>query len=260
MGRSDEQLSYNVAVMSLFDLDPMQLTGRSRTHVVAVENPACILHREVVIPFQRLRAAAADAGIALLPVSSFRDFERQLQIWNAKARGERPLYDRYGKRIDYAMLPPCDRVETILLWSALPGASRHHWGSDFDVVDGNVLTPDAPAPLLPHEYAPGGRFARLEAWLAASAADFGFHRPYARDLGGVQPEPWHLSYAAVAEPALERLTAEVLREAIERSDIEDREAVLARLPAIHQRYVRNVERPDARVQYAAALKDPSTPS
>jgi LAS superfamily LD-carboxypeptidase LdcB len=222
-------------------LDVQQLTGRSSTHVVRLAEPACVLHPAVVEPFLGLRAAAATAGIDLLPVSSFRDFARQLAIWNAKARGERPLYDRNGVAIDYAGLDPAERVDTILIWSALPGASRHHWGSDLDVVDRAALAPGQVPPLLPQAYAPGGVFAHLEAWLAAHVQEFGFYRPYARDLGGVQPEPWHLSYAAVADEALAALSPQVLREALAGSDIEDREAVLARLPEIHARYVRNVE-------------------
>ncbi len=32
--------------------------------------------------------------------------------------------------------------------------------------------------------------------------EFGFYRPYAVDRGGVHPEPWHLSYAPLAQQAL----------------------------------------------------------
>ena len=86
-----------------------------------------------------MRESAAAAGIDLLPLSSFRDFERQRLIWNAKYRGERPALDRGGRTVDMSRLAPDRRIETILLWSALPGASRHHWGSDIDVADGRVI-------------------------------------------------------------------------------------------------------------------------
>lgn len=227
--------------MSASRLDAQQLTGRASTHVVRLDDPPCVLHPALIEPFRALRSAAAAAGMDLLPVSGFRDFTRQLAIWNAKARGERPLYDRDGLPIDYASLDPEARVDTILLWSALPGASRHHWGSELDVVDAAALRPDQSPTLLPQDYAPGGVFAHLESWLAANLQEFGFYRPYARDRGGVQPEPWHLSYGAVAEEALTTLTPQLLREALAGSDIDDRETVLARLPAIHERYVRNVE-------------------
>ena len=114
------------------------------------------------------------------------------------------------------------------------------WPRVLVLVAGAVLAPGQAPPLLPQAYAPGGVFAHLETWLAANAERFGFYRPYARDQGGVQPEPWHLSHAAVADAALAALTPAVLREALMASDIEDKPAVLARLPAIHERYVRNV--------------------
>ncbi len=34
-----------------------------------------------------------------------------------------------------------ERVAAILVWSALPGASRHHWGTDCDVIDAAALPP-----------------------------------------------------------------------------------------------------------------------
>src|SRR4029450_11486998 len=117
----------------------MQLTGRERGHLVGPEAPRCMLHRAAVRPFLAMREAAALAGFDLVPVSSFRDFGRQRAIWNAKFRGERAALDRAGKPMDMTPPGPGARVEAILLWSALPGASRHHWGSDVDVADGNAL-------------------------------------------------------------------------------------------------------------------------
>jgi LAS superfamily LD-carboxypeptidase LdcB len=116
-------------------LNARQLTGRDRGHLVALEEPRCILHKAAVRPFLAMRDAAAGAGFDLIPVSSFRDFERQRAIWNAKFRGERPALDKAGRRVNMAALAPGARVETILLWSALPGMSRHHWGSELDVID-----------------------------------------------------------------------------------------------------------------------------
>ena len=37
----------------------------------------------------------------------------------------------------------------ILEWSALPGASRHHWGSEFDVFDLAALPEGYRVQLLP---------------------------------------------------------------------------------------------------------------
>jgi LAS superfamily LD-carboxypeptidase LdcB len=224
---------------------PETLTGRSRAHIVEVEAPRCALHRDVVVPFLRMRAAAAEDEIDLLPVSSFRDFERQLLIWNAKVRGERELLDRDSRPLDALALGEEQRVEAILHWSALPGASRHHWGTEIDVVDGRLLAAGEKVPLHGAEYASGGRYAVLSEWLGDYAEGFGFFRPYASDRGGVQPEPWHLSYAPVSEQALAAFSLDMLREALAGALIDAPETVARRLPGIWERYVVNVDRPPA---------------
>ena len=70
----------------LFSLD--QLTGRSRNHLTAVSEPGAFMHRDALVPFLALKAAAAADGFDLVAVSAFRDFDRQLAIWNGKFRGE----------------------------------------------------------------------------------------------------------------------------------------------------------------------------
>jgi LAS superfamily LD-carboxypeptidase LdcB len=220
---------------------PQQLTGMERGHIVDLDDPPCSLHRAVVRPFQQLRAAAAGAGIDLVPLSSFRDFHRQLAIWNAKHRGERELRAVDGRVLDAHALDDDARVEAILHWSALPGASRHHWGTDLDVIDAQAMPPGYRPRLVPEEYAHGGVFAGLDAWLAAHAADFGFFRPYTTWRGGVQPEPWHLSYAPVANSALAAFSIDVLRAALDGAAVEARAAVERVLPVIVERYVRNVD-------------------
>lgn len=224
---------------------PEQLTGRASDHVVELADPPCTLHREVVGPFLALRAAAARAGIDLVPVSSFRDFARQRAIWNGKHAGERELLDAGSRPLDAASLDEDARVSAILHWSALPGASRHHWGTDFDVIDAAAMPAGYRPRLVPAEFAPGGVFAALEAWLAAHAHRYGFFRPYGTWRGGVQPEPWHLSHAGVAGEAQRQLTEAVLRGAIEGGELAAGETVLRRLPEIVARYVMNVDAPPA---------------
>jgi LAS superfamily LD-carboxypeptidase LdcB len=227
--------------MASADWDPRALTGRATGHLVTLQDPPCTLHHAVVAPFQGLRSAAAAAGIDLVPVSSFRDFDRQLAIWNAKCRGERDLFDRDGVLLDHASLGEDELVSAILHWSALPGASRHHWGTEIDVIDGNASEPGGRVELLPVEYAPGGRYARLAEWLESNLERHGFYRPYARDRGGVQPEPWHLSHAATAAAALAGFTPRMLRDALDGAELGAAATVTARLPEIFERYVLNVD-------------------
>jgi LAS superfamily LD-carboxypeptidase LdcB len=223
-------------------LHAQALTGRCTTHVQALAGSKLKLHPALFAPLAAMRAAAASDGIALEPVSAFRDFDHQLAIWNAKFRGERVLLGRDGAPLRPRPQTEPGLIEAILLWSALPGASRHHWGTDLDVIDRSGLAAGAQPQLTRAEFAIDGPFARLEAWLSAHCEQFGFFRPYDRDRGGVQPEPWHLSFAELAEPALEALTLEVLREALSGVDLAGSASVLEKLPEIHARYVRGVAR------------------
>jgi LAS superfamily LD-carboxypeptidase LdcB len=222
---------------------PHQLTGRARSHLVELTGPACTLHRDVVSAFLTLRAAAAIDGIDLVAFSSFRDFDRQLAIWNGKFRGERPMQDRSGRPVDVARMTAAERVEAILWWSALPGASRHHWGTDFDVLDAAAMTPGYKLQVVSAEYLEGGPFHRLTTWLDAHMGAFGFFRPYTMDRGGVAPEPWHLSYAPVATAAAEQFNLAMLREALAGADIEGKPEVLAALERNFSTYVVSVDAP-----------------
>jgi LAS superfamily LD-carboxypeptidase LdcB len=224
-------------------LNSLQVTGRLATHVRDVADPPCILHPLTAEALLSMREEARAAGIDIYVVSAFRDFNRQLAIWSAKFNGRRALLDGAGAAIDHAKLHENALIDAILIWSALPGASRHHWGSDFDVMDAAALQPGERADLVAQEYAPGGRFERLNGWLDSNMGRFGFFRPYATWQGGVRPEPWHLSHAVVSVPALQVLSLEVLREAIEQADMPGRQAVLARLPQLYQRYVLGIDSP-----------------
>lgn len=190
-----------------------------------------------------LRRAALAAGFDLTPVSSFRDFERQLSIWNAKFSGERPLYDAEGRPLDASQLSPGERVEAILHWSALPGASRHHWGTDLDLIDANAIQPGYRVQLTAAEFSINGPFARLAEWLESHAARFGFFRPFRGVLSGVQAEPWHYSFAPLAEPARRSLTPSVLHAALAAAPLLGKKPVLGRLEELHSRYVAAIDWP-----------------
>jgi len=220
-----------------------ELTGQVRTHVAGVPEPSCTLHAHVAAPFLGLRRAALADGFDLVPHSSFRDFSRQLTIWNGKFSGERPMLDASGQTIDANELSPVQRIEAILLWSALPGASRHHWGTDVDLVDRRATAPGYRIQLTPQEFEAGGPYAALAVWLEANAARFGFFRPFRGVRSGVQPEPWHFSFAPVAENARRTLTPAVLYKAIADAPLLGKEQVLARLDALHARYVAAIDWP-----------------
>ena len=168
-----------------------------------------------------------------------------MSIWNRKWQGERPILDRQGRTIDRASLADADVVDAILCWSAVPGGSRHHWGSDVDVIDAAAVPQGYAVQLVPDEYAANGIFSKLSAWLDANMKSFGFFRPYRTDRGGVSPEPWHLSYAPISLPALEALSLSMLRQVIEASSIAGKPYVLARLPEIYTRFLLAIDSPSS---------------
>ena len=141
-------------------------------------------------------------------------------------------------------------IDAILIWSALPGSEppslghghrchrprgcrRRNSSRDWCVRNLTVT-------VRSRASTPGS---------ADNMAAFGFFRPYTLDRGGVQPEPWHLSFAPLAVPALAALTPEVLSALrSQRARCTGREAVLARLPQIYSRYVTAIDPPGASVR------------
>jgi LAS superfamily LD-carboxypeptidase LdcB len=220
-----------------------EITGRARTHIVDVEVLGCGLHYEAVASFLAMRDAAAAAGVQLQVPSGFRDYAKQLNIWNCKWRGERPLLSRQGQPLNRSDLSDAEMVDVILTWSAIPGGSRHHWGTDVDVIDAAAMPAGYQLRLVSEEYASTGVFAKLSAWLDANLRHFGFFRPFRTERGGVSPEPWHISYAPVAMPALESLSLAVLRRTLSESNLEGKAFVLDRLPEIYTRYLLNIDTP-----------------
>lgn len=221
----------------------LELTGRARGHIADLADPPCALHRDVATPFLNMRHAASADGFDLAVASGFRDFQRQLSIWNGKFAGRAPLYDAAGAPLAAAELPPDECVAAILHWSALPGASRHHWGTDLDLIDRGAVPEGYRVQLTAAEYTAPGPFAPLAAWLNANGARFGFFRPYRGILSGVRPEPWHYSFAPIAEAARRRLTVGSLREALEGAELLGKEHVLAHLEELHERYVASIDWP-----------------
>lgn len=220
------------------------VTGSTERHLISVD--ACLLdgsefqvHEQVVEPLRRLRAAASEAGFELTICSAFRSFERQLHIWNGKASGQRPILDSKGNSLNVEDLSSWDLVQAILRWSALPGASRHHWGTDFDIFDKRAMPEGYQIQLIPDEVQDGGLFAPMHDWLDSyfNTGQTHFYRPYGVDRGGVAPERWHISYRPVADQYACQLNRELLAERLQHSNILLLEVLLEHLDEIIERFI-----------------------
>ncbi|PLW67922.1 M15 family metallopeptidase [Pseudohalioglobus lutimaris] len=224
------------------DLTIEQLTGQDASHLVAVTGDHH-LQPQAAEAFLRLQAQARLAGFELAIASSYRSYQRQLAIFNGKARGERPVHDDAGAAVNLQALTDADKLAAILRFSALPGTSRHHWGTDLDVFDAGAVPEDYRLQLTPDEVTAGGPFCALHDWLdARMAADdsCGFYRPYGQDLGGVAPERWHLSYAPLSAPCDGRVTANDLLE-LWGDSLALGQVIAASVDEILARYVRVAE-------------------
>ncbi|MGB2173241.1 MAG: M15 family metallopeptidase, partial [Porticoccaceae bacterium] len=129
--------------------------------------------------------------------------------------------------------------QAILRWSALPGASRHHWGTDFDIYDASAMPENYQIQLSPEEVQGNGLFAPMHDWLDEyiDTQQTDFFRPYEVDRGGIAPERWHLSYRPVAEQYAQMLTNDILSAKLKSSNLMLLDVVLEHLDEIFQRYI-----------------------
>ncbi len=177
LGKKDEEYSI-LELMGKVDID---LYGKNIN-----------LRKEAHDAFLEMKKAAYSSGIDLKIVSSYRSFQKQVQIWERK-------YDAYTE--DDAM-EPLDAIDKIIEYSTIPGTSRHHWGTDIDVVDGyrkvegNVLNPN--------KFEEGGPYEDFKNWMDENSEKYGFYLVYNDHpkRKGFKYEPWHYSYAPISKPML----------------------------------------------------------
>ena len=199
--------------------------------------PGYLVDAEILPFLNKLKNVAAAEGFELRIESAYRPFERQLSIWNRKARGELPLLSAEG----VPMERPQDEEElmyAILTWSALPGASRHHLGTDLDVVDGRACPEGYEVQLTPEECS--GMFAAFHKFLDerfATDGAFGFDRVFVPGRGKIRPEGWHIAHLPTSRKRLEHFSLDTLRKIYEGSDMACKRVVLAHLPQLAEEYI-----------------------
>lgn len=220
------------------------LTGRENSYLINYQD--YLIHKDVVGPLKLLQEAAKkEIGAEIKLISSFRDFKKQASIWNNKASGKREIFDDHDQKVDPTNLSPFELVEKIMRFSALPGASRHHWGCDLDIFDESKLAKEK-VNLTPSECGPGDIFCELHEWLdekIKSNEAFGFYRPYNQDKGGVSPEKWHISYAPLSLEYFEDYTLDIFAKNIADSEIELKSVIEANLEEIFSRFISNIALP-----------------
>lgn len=149
------------------------------------------LSEEAHKAFLKMKEAARLEGINIKVVSSYRNFEKQKSIWERKYK----LFTSQG-------LSPKAAIQKIIEYSTIPGTSRHHWGTDIDIIDDNgKYSGDV---LIPEKFHGKGPFCKLKDWLDVNANKYGFYIVYTDNANrkGFKYEPWHYSYAMISKPML----------------------------------------------------------
>jgi hypothetical protein len=194
-------------------------------------SPAADELRKEIIAETRGKALALHAALAaakLAPnqspiASQFRDFTSQNGIWRAKFGLQKydpwnevssAAAEKSGGTVDVATLwdwknpdhqalwsslTPEERQQEILIASAGPGISRHHWGSEVDFYDPSTEHWQKWSALFTEMY-DGGLAARHGfVWT--------YGEPYVRGAR-YRDERWHWSYYPASKPMLDRARAE----------------------------------------------------
>lgn len=181
-----------------------QYLGMDSSALVPLDplKPQLLCTPHAAAAFNRLAEAATRNGIVLAAASAWRSYEHQFRIFDEKYRGVRPVLDANEEPEDISSLSSVEKVKEISRFSALPGFSRHHFGTDFDVYAPNLLPLGQKLKLCAGEFTQGSYFYTLGKWLEQHLEEFGFVRPYDGnpDTGY---EPWHISFAAEAEQFLQ---------------------------------------------------------
>ncbi len=220
------------------EINIAQLTGSTDENIVWLSDNKG-LHQQVITPWQQLCLAAKKDGFQLDIASGFRSFERQLNIWNRKCRGELAIKNIDNQLLDINQLSKQEVIDAILTFSALPGTSRHHWGTEIDFYSQPLLADQQILQLEEWEYENKGPFAELTKWLNEHAQQFGFYFPYDKYRGGVAKEPWHLSYFPLAEQYQNNMSDTELAVFLKASELVNKEIILEQLSEIFARYVVN---------------------
>lgn len=212
--------------------------GLEEKGLVEIPGTEYRVRESVLGPLKELSQKAREAGFEIRVESAYRSFERQLSIWNRKATGQLKLLDANG--VPFRELPQDEEVlmRAILLWSALPGGSRHHFGTELDVVDGKSVPEGYDVELTEEEC--DGMFLPFHQWLSKqieSKNSSGFERVFVPGRGKIQPERWHISHRPSARDLEKSFDPQALRKVYEKTDIALKSAILDNFDALMRDYV-----------------------
>lgn len=166
-----------------FTLAPKKLTTRKGVYV----------RNQALYAFAEMQDAAKKDGVNLLIVSGTRNFFDQKAIWEDKWNGWRLAS---GNFLSPEPEDDEEQAKIILQYSAMPGTSRHHWGTDIDI---NSVSP---------YYFTTRQGQRVYQWLVQHGDEYGFCQTYTKKgeerSSGHEEEKWHWSYMPLSSEFLKQ--------------------------------------------------------
>ena len=168
--------------------DPAAHKWFTKIDIKYADRQGLYLHKEAYDAFKDMWSAAKEDGVNLTIRSATRNFGYQKSIWQRKWNGEVLLEGKDNARTKYE--DNYQRAIAIMRFSAMPGTSRHHWGTDIDL---NAFVND---------YFESGKGLKEYEWLLAHAEQFGFVQVYTNkeenNRTGYEEEKWHWSYKPIS--------------------------------------------------------------
>ncbi len=188
------------------------LIGMDNSRIVS---DTILLEKETYSAFIKMKGAAEKDGIIIKLVSGFRDFYRQQMIWNNK----------YKKFTNEFSLDGPTAIKEIIRFSTIPGTSRHHWGTEIDIIDKNFE--NEKDLLISKKYEEGGIFNSLKKWMDKNSKRFGFYIVYDDDSNrpGFEYEPWHYTYKPVSDLYQREFLKLNLKSIISKTKVEGKEFI-----------------------------------
>ena len=146
------------------------------------------LRQETLSAFLKMAEAANGDKIDLQIASATRNFDYQKDLWEKKWTGFTIVE---GKDLSKSIPDGQERFKKRLEYSAAPGISRHHWGTDIDINNANSA------------YFETTNGKKVYEWLVTNAPSFGFCQTYTikgqERPTGYNEEKWHWSYLPLSQ-------------------------------------------------------------
>lgn len=201
----------NLALDNIKKYSTEELIGKSSPEIEKGKDYRVL--PEVSIALEKMKEDAREAGFDICVISSYRNYNYQNKLWERKfkANKEKGMTDE-------------DNIRSIIKYSTIPGTSRHHWGTDIDIIDISHGIPIDP--LDEKFFNPGGQMHKFKLWLDENANKYGFYLVYTKDKDrkGFNYEPWHFTYKAISDQMMDEYKALDIKKLLQENKLMGSEA------------------------------------